>query len=171
MEQEVRYLYGWYGGLEEEEALVRTQKRAKIWLVGVHKDVERARSHIGLHLQGLARKDESRQCGAVSDPGLPRGCQHRLILDGDGDHFLFSPIFCRTPVSRDIDCYSLVKISEILAGANILPTSIFVTYSAWRAGTMSRYSAGESSPIKAGWPAATAHLVTACGGINTFWET
>ncbi len=42
-----------------------------------------------------------------------------LILDSDGDHFFFSLIFCRTSVSRDIDCYSLAKISEILAGANI----------------------------------------------------
>ncbi len=39
----------------------------------------------------------------------------KLILDGDGDHFLFSPIFSRTPVSRDNDCYSLAKTSEILA--------------------------------------------------------
>ncbi len=54
------------------------------------------------------------------------------------------------PVSRDIDCYSLAKISEILAGAKILPTPIFVTFSAQRAGTTSRYSAGESPPIKAG---------------------
>ncbi len=43
-----------------------------------------------------------------------------LILDSDGDHFLFSPIFERTPLSRDLYCYSLAKISEILAGADIL---------------------------------------------------
>jgi len=93
-----------------------------------------------------------------------------LILDSDGDHFLFSPIFCRTPVRRDIDCYSLAKISEILPGANILSTPTFVTFSAWRASTISWYSAGESPPIRAGRPAATAHLVSARGGINTFWE-
>jgi hypothetical protein len=91
-------------------------------------------------------------------------------LDSDGDHFLFSPIFCRTPMSRDIDCYSLAKISEILAAANILSTPLFVTFSVWRAGTISRHSAGESLPIKAGRPAATAHLATARGGINTFLE-
>ncbi len=95
----------------------------------------------------------------------------KLILDSDSDHFLFSPIFDTTPVSKYIDCYGLAKISEILAGADILSTSIFVTFSAWRASTISRYSAGESPPIKAGRPVATAHLVTACGGINTFWET
>ncbi len=54
-------------------------------------------------------------------------------------------------MSRDIDCYSLAKISEILAGANILLTPIFVTFSAQRAGTTSRFSAGESLPIKTGW--------------------
>jgi hypothetical protein len=74
-------------------------------------------------------------------------------------------------VSRDIDCYSLAKISEILAGADILSMPIFVTFFAWWAGTTSHYSAGESLPLKAGWPEATTHLATACGGINTFWET
>jgi hypothetical protein len=69
-------------------------------------------------------------------------------------------------VSRDIDCYSLAKISEILAGANILSTTIFVTFSAWRAGITSRYSAGESPPIKAGRPVATAHLATAYEGLT-----
>jgi hypothetical protein len=34
---------------------------------------------------------------------------YKLILDSDGDYFLFSPIFCRRPVSRYIDCYSLLK--------------------------------------------------------------
>ncbi len=46
-----------------------------------------------------------------------------------------------------------------------------MTFSAWRAGAISRYSAGKSSLIKAGWPEATPHLVTACKGINTIWET
>jgi hypothetical protein len=76
MEKDVRQLYGWYGGQEEEEATVRTRKRARIWLAGVHEDVERARGHIGLHLQGLARKDESQHCGAVSGLGLQHGGQH-----------------------------------------------------------------------------------------------
>ncbi len=95
-----------------------------------------------------------------------RSWVYKLILDNDGDHFLFSPIFNRILVSRDIDCYSLAKISEILAGANILSTPIFVTFSAWRAGITSRYSAGENPPIKAGRPVATAHLATAYGGLT-----
>jgi hypothetical protein len=100
-----------------------------------------------------------------------RSCVYKLALDSDGDHVLFSPIFCRTPMSRYIDCYSLAKISEILVGAHILVTPIFVTFSAWRAGTTSWYSAGESPPIKAGRPEATPHLVSACGELNTFWKT
>ncbi len=63
---------------------------------------------------------------------------------------MFSPLFDRTPVSRYIDCYSLAKISEFQADADILSAPKFVTLSAWQAGTISRYSAGESSPIKAG---------------------
>ncbi len=43
----------------------------------------------------------------------------KLILDSDSDYFLLLPFFDRTPVSRDIACQSLVKISEILAGANL----------------------------------------------------
>ncbi len=91
-------------------------------------------------------------------------------MDSDGDHFLLSPIFCRTPVSRDIDCYSLGKISKILVGVDILSTPIFVMFYAWQSGTISRYSAGESQPLKAGRPAATAHLATSRGGINNYRE-
>jgi hypothetical protein len=40
-----------------------------------------------------------------------------MISDSDGDYFLLLPIFDGTPVSRDIDCCSLAKISEILADA------------------------------------------------------
>jgi hypothetical protein len=52
----------------------------------------------------------------------------KKTLDSDGDCFLLLPLFERTPVSRDIDCYSLAKISEILEGADILSTPIFVTF-------------------------------------------
>ncbi len=50
--------------------------------------------------------------------------------------FLLLPLFDRMPVSRDIDCYSLAKFSEILAGADILSMPIFVTFSAWQAVTV-----------------------------------
>ncbi len=93
-----------------------------------------------------------------------------LILDSDGDHFLFSPIFDRTPVSRDLDCHSLAKISEILAGADILSDANIFDVFCMAGRTISRYSAGDNPPIKAVQPAITAHLATTCGGINTFWE-
>jgi hypothetical protein len=67
-------------------------------------------------------------------------------------------------VSRYIYCYSLAKSWRVPIFCRC---QIFVTFSARRAGTISRYSGGESSPIKAGCPAATAHLAIACGGINT----
>jgi hypothetical protein len=41
----------------------------------------------------------------------------KAVLDSDGDCFLPLPIFDRIPVSRDTDCSSLAKISEILEGA------------------------------------------------------
>jgi hypothetical protein len=51
-------------------------------------------------------------------------------------------------VSRDIDCYSLAKISKILADANILSTPIFVTFSAWLAGTNESVQCGKESAYK-----------------------
>jgi hypothetical protein len=50
--------------------------------------------------------------GSLWRPLFWRSWVCELILDSDGDHFLFLPLFDRTPVSRYIDCYSLVKISE-----------------------------------------------------------
>ncbi len=47
----------------------------------------------------------------------------------------------------------------------------FVTFLAWRAGTISRYDTGESPPIKAGRPEATPHLATAWKESNTIRET
>jgi hypothetical protein len=65
-------------------------------------------------------------------------------------------------------CWSLAKISKILAGADILLMPIFVMFLHGGPVQMSRYSAGESPPIKAGRPAATPHLVTARGEDNIF---
>ncbi len=73
-------------------------------------------------------------------------------------------------MSRDIDCYSLGKIRKILAGADILSMPIFVMFSTWWAVKIIRYSAGESQPIKAGQPVATAHLATSRGVINNYRE-
>jgi hypothetical protein len=73
-----------------------------------------------------------------------------MILDSDGDRFLLLPIFDRTPVSRDIDCWILAKTSEILAGADILSTPIFCDIPAWRAGTNRPVQCGRESAHKSG---------------------
>jgi hypothetical protein len=44
----------------------------------------------------------------------------------------------------------LAKISEILAGADILSTPIFVTFSAWRAGINELIQCGRESAHKSG---------------------
>ncbi len=43
----------------------------------------------------------------------------------------------------------------------------FWTFSAWWAGTTSRYGTGESPPIKTGQQEAMPHLTTACTESNT----
>ncbi len=95
----------------------------------------------------------------------------KLILDSDGDYFLFSPFFDRTPVSRHIDCCSLVKNQWILGRHRYFVAPKFVRFWAWRAGTISRYSMGEIPPIKARWLEATPHLTTACKESNTIRKT
>ncbi len=103
----------------------------------------------------------------------------RTDIGQDGDRFFILPIFYRTPVSRDIDRYSLAKISEILAGVDILSTPTIVMFLYDGLVQMSWYSGEESPPMKAGRPAATTHLVTACGehnilkkeNISKVWET
>ncbi len=54
--------------------------------------------------------------GSLWWPPFSRSGVQNLILDSDGDHFLFSPIFCRTPVSRYVYCYSLAKKQWNLGG-------------------------------------------------------
>jgi hypothetical protein len=76
MEQEIRHLCACFSGLEEEEAPVRTQRRAKAWLAGAHEDVERARDHIGLHLRELTESGGNERREAGPGLGLPHGCQH-----------------------------------------------------------------------------------------------
>jgi hypothetical protein len=74
----------------------------------------------------------------------------RTDIGQDGDRFFLLPIFDRTPVSRDIDCYSLAKISEILAGVDIVSTPTFVMFLHGGPVQMSQYSGGESPPMKQG---------------------
>jgi hypothetical protein len=74
----------------------------------------------------------------------------RTDIGQDGDRFILLPIFERTPVSRDIDRYSLAKISEILAGVDIVSRPTFVMFLHGGPVQMSRYSGGESPPMKQG---------------------
>jgi hypothetical protein len=66
-----------------------------------------------------------------------------------------------------MDCYILAKISEFYAASDILSAPKFLTFSAWQAGTTSRYGRGESPPIKAGQVEAMLHFTTACTESNT----
>ncbi len=54
--------------------------------------------------------------GSLGQPLILGLWVYELILDSDGDHFLFSPLFDRTPMSRYIDCCSLAKNQGILGG-------------------------------------------------------
>ncbi len=70
--------------------------------------------------------------------------------------------FNRTPISRTRDCCGLTEISEISGGRQR-----FDHFEAWRAGTSSRYSTGESPPIKAGHWETIPHLESTCTQFNT----
>ncbi len=74
--------------------------------------------------------------------------------------FMCSPLFDRTPISRDRDCYGLTEISEISGGRQRFGLL-------WRAGTNSRYSTGESPPMKAGHRELLPHLESTCTRFNT----
>jgi hypothetical protein len=63
------------------------------------------------------------------------------------------------------------QLASIAAQPQMLWLSTAGAETSAPAETISRYSAGESPPIKAGRPVAKAHLATACGGIDIFWET
>jgi hypothetical protein len=81
---------------------------------------------------------------------------------------VFFRFFDRTPVSRDRDCYGLTEISDISGGSQRFGLrQRFDHFEAWRAGTSSRYSTGESPPIKAGHWGTIPHLESTCTRFNT----
>jgi hypothetical protein len=69
------------------------------------------------------------------------------------------------PVSRDRDCCSLTKISEILGGFGMRQR--FDNFEHGRPVQTSPYSTGESSSIKAGHRGILPHLETTCTRFNT----
>jgi hypothetical protein len=83
----------------------------RLWVSG--QEVQRGDGPLHPHPISAARDLNGRSLGQPLILGL---WVYELILDSDGDHFLFSPLFDRTPVSRYIDCWSLAKNQGILGG-------------------------------------------------------
>ncbi len=70
---------------------------------------------------------------------------------------------CRPIMSRVRDCCVLAGISGISGGSLIFGCRVNLDhFLAWRAAISSRYSTGESPPIKAGQLELTPHLETTC---------
>ncbi len=81
---------------------------------------------------------------------------------------MFFRFFDRTPVSRDRDCYSLTKISEILGGRQRYGMrQSFDHFEHGGPVQTSRYSTGESPPTKAGHTEILPHLETTCTRLIT----
>ncbi len=81
---------------------------------------------------------------------------------------MFFRFFDRTPTSRDRDCYGLTEISETSGRCQRFGLrQRFDHFKAWRASTSSRYSTGESLPIKAGHWGTIPHLQCTCTRFTT----
>jgi hypothetical protein len=71
-------------------------------------------------------------------------------------------------MSRDRDCCDLTGISRIPGESQTFGFRVDLGhFLAWRAGTNSRYSTGESPPIKAGHWGTIPHLETTCSRFIT----
>ncbi len=83
--------------------------------------------------------------------------------------YVFFWFFDRTPVSRDRDCCNLTEISEISGRHKRFDMRQRFDHfeCGWLAGTSSRYSTGESPPIKAGHWGTIPHLESTCTRFNT----
>ncbi len=68
MEQEIRHLYACFGGPDEEEAVVKAQRKAKMWLKKAQEGVERARDHKSSQLPGAVEAGEIQRHTTI--PGL-----------------------------------------------------------------------------------------------------
>jgi hypothetical protein len=100
LEQEIRHLYACFGGPEEEEAMAKAQKKAKMWLTKALEGVERVRDHIGLHLREVVKTGEIQRHitvpalswhTSVGMMGLPERadparCKLRLPFSGPAMH-------------------------------------------------------------------------------------
>jgi hypothetical protein len=76
MEQEIRHLYFCFGGPDEEEAVVKAQKKVKLWLTKAHEGVEGARDHIGSHLREVVEAGEIQRHTSIPGLELAHFCRH-----------------------------------------------------------------------------------------------
>jgi hypothetical protein len=89
-----------------------------------------------------------------------QGSKRHRIPDPDPQHCVFSPLFDRTPISRDRDCCGLTEISEISGRRQYFGLcQTFDHFLVWQAGTSSRYSTGESPQKKAGHRESLPHAI------------
>ncbi len=77
MDQEVGHLYALFGGPDEDEARVKGQRQAKVWMAKAHESVERAREHIGLHLRKASGLNLVRYCQHDGPPAESRPCKEQ----------------------------------------------------------------------------------------------
>jgi hypothetical protein len=68
MEEEIRHLYACFGSQDEEEAVVKAQKKAEMWLTKAHQGVEWAGDHIGLQLCKVMKTGEVQRHTAIPGP-------------------------------------------------------------------------------------------------------
>jgi hypothetical protein len=74
MEQEVGYLFVCFGGPDEDEAVVRDPRKARMWLTKSHEKLERAKKRIGSHLRKASGLQLPRFCRHDGPPGESRPC-------------------------------------------------------------------------------------------------
>jgi hypothetical protein len=77
MDQEVGHLYALFGGPDEDEARVKGQRLAKMWLAKAHESVERGREHIGSHLRKVSGLDLVRYCQHDGPPAESLPCSEQ----------------------------------------------------------------------------------------------
>jgi hypothetical protein len=79
MDQEVGHLCALFGGPEEDEVRVKSQRLAKAWMVKALDSVERARKCMGLRFRGASELDGARQCRHDRPPTDSRPCEEQTL--------------------------------------------------------------------------------------------
>jgi hypothetical protein len=103
MEQEVGYLYACLSGPDEEEAVVKAQRKAKTWLTKAHKSVERARERIGSHLRKVPDFELLHFCrhdGPPPQKADPATCKLSPLFSGPVVHGIQIRNACETSAAK-----------------------------------------------------------------------